>query len=226
MVALVLAAPASEMVGRMRRGAVALVLALGVVVSVLVSGCGGSSTASRLQSRLLSVADLPAGWSSVAVSTSSVKVTDTSCLAHLAKSPKGWSHQTAAFVEGKSIPNLGEVLATGAQVGQAWDRFAAALASCRSALLQLGNTKVQATVHRLAFPRLGRASSAYGWAVQRTPASVTTQGKRGGNRYGGSSPRAGRARTRSRRALKSARSPSMTDVPGRDLWWGRLSLLT
>ena len=144
--------------------AVALGLFLGVLVAVLVCGCGGSGTASRLRSRLLSVADLPAGWSFVAVSASPVKVTDTSCLAHLAKNAKGWSYQTAAFVEGKSIPNLGEVLATAARVGQVWDRFDTALASCRSAMLQLGNTKVQATVRRLAFPRLGRTSSAYGWA--------------------------------------------------------------
>jgi pimeloyl-ACP methyl ester carboxylesterase len=167
-VALVLAVPASEMMGPMRRDvrcrAVALVRFLGVLVAVLVSGCGGSSTASRLQSRLLSVADLPAGWSAVAVSASPAKVTNTPCLAHLAKSPKGWSYQTAGFVEGKSIPNLGEVLATGAQVERVWDRFDTALASCRSALLQFGNTKVEATVRRLALPRLGRTSSAYSWA--------------------------------------------------------------
>ncbi len=167
MVALISGCPAIEMMGPMRRDvrcrAVALGLFLGVL-AVLVCGCGASSIASRLQSRLLSAADLPAGWSSVAVSASPVKVTDTPCLAHLAKNPRGWSYQTAAFVERKSIPNLGEVLATGARVGQVWDRFDTYLANCRSALLQLGNTKVRATVRRLAFPRLGRTSSAYGWA--------------------------------------------------------------
>jgi pimeloyl-ACP methyl ester carboxylesterase len=137
---------------------------LGVSVAALVSGCGGSSTASRLQSRLLSVADLPAGWSAVAVSASPVKVSDTPCLEHLGKNPKGWSYQTAGFVEGKSIPNLGEVLATGARVEQMWTRFGGALANCRSAVLKLGNTTVEATVRRLAFPRLGRTSSAYAWA--------------------------------------------------------------
>ncbi len=166
--ALVRAVPASEMMGPMRRDvrcrAVALVLFLGVLVAVFVSGCGGSSTASRLQSRLLSLADLPAGWSGGAVSTSAAKVTDTPCLAHVAKNSRGWSYQTATFVEGKSIPSLGEVLATGAQVEQVWDRFGRALASCRSAALQFGHTKVEATVRRLAFPRLGRISSAYAWA--------------------------------------------------------------
>jgi pimeloyl-ACP methyl ester carboxylesterase len=144
--------------------AAALALFLGVLVAVLVSGCGGSSTASRLQSRLLSPADLPAGWSRVAASASPLKVTDTPCLSRAANNRKGWSYQTTAFVEGKSIPNLGEVLATGAQVERVWDRFATALARCRSALLQFGDTKVEATVRRLAVPRLGRTSSAYAWA--------------------------------------------------------------
>jgi pimeloyl-ACP methyl ester carboxylesterase len=116
-----------------------------------------------LQRRLLSAGDLPVGWSAVRVSASSAQVTDTPCLSRLAKNPRGWSYQATAFVEGKSIPNLGEVLATGARVGQVWDRFGTALAGCRAALLQLGKTKVQATVRRLAFPRLGQTSSAYAW---------------------------------------------------------------
>ncbi|MGO9971651.1 MAG: hypothetical protein ACLP01_02230 [Solirubrobacteraceae bacterium] len=144
--------------------AVALVLFLGALVAVLVSGCGASSIASRLQSRLLSVADLPSGWSAVAVSASPAKVSDTPCLEHLGEHGNGWSYQTAGFVEGKSIPDLGEVLATGARVEQVWDRFGRALASCRSAMLRLGNTTVEATVGPLAFPRLGRTSSAYAWA--------------------------------------------------------------
>ena len=140
-----------------------MALFLGGPVAALVSGCGESSTASRLQSRLLTAVDLPAGWSSVAVSASAAKVTDTPCLARLGKNPSGWSYQTAGFVEGKSIPNAGEVLATGPRVEQMWNRFGGALANCRSATLKLGNAKVEATVRRLAFPRLGRTSSAYAW---------------------------------------------------------------
>ena len=47
-------------VPRRARGAALIVLA---AMAVLTSGCGGSSEASALQGRLLSVADLPAGWS-------------------------------------------------------------------------------------------------------------------------------------------------------------------
>ena len=146
-----------------RRRTAALALFLVALTAVLLSGCGGSSTASQLRSRLLSVGDLPAGWSSVATSTSPVSVTNTPCLAGLAKNPKGWSDQAAGFVEGKSIPTLGEVLAAGAGVEQAWQQFDHALEGCRSATLVLGGTKVQATVHPLAFPRVGESSSAYAW---------------------------------------------------------------
>lgn len=141
-----------------------MTLFLFAVTAVAVSGCGGSSTAGQLRSRLLSVADLPAGWSSAATSAGAVKLTNTPCLSGLAKNPKGWSYQVAGFVEGKTIPNAGEVLATGPQVGLMWKRFGDALAGCRSATLVLGSTKVSATVRPLVFPRVGSSSSAYAWA--------------------------------------------------------------
>ena len=92
-------------------------------------------------------------------------MSDTPCLSHLLTNSKGLSFQTATFIEGKSIPNLDEVLATGAEVGQVWDRFEGVLANCRSAALQFGDTKVEAAIHQLTFPRLGHISSAYAWAV-------------------------------------------------------------
>ncbi len=145
--------------------AIALLLALLVSIAALVSGCGENSTAARLHGRLLAVGDLPAGWSAVATSSNTApQVANTPCLAGLGKHPNGWSYRTAAFVEGKSIPNLGEVLAAGPRVGQVWSRFERALAGCRSATLLLGVTRARATVRRLAFPTIGQRSSAYGWS--------------------------------------------------------------
>ena len=148
---------------KVRCRAVALTLVVLTAVGVLVSGCGESATVQRLRSRLLSAADLPAGWSSH--TTGNVKLANTPCLSDLAKRAKRWSYETAAFVEGESIPNLGEVLASGPGVDQAWTRFADALASCRSATLVLGSIKVKAIVRPLAFPRVGSSSSAYAWAL-------------------------------------------------------------
>jgi hypothetical protein len=149
---------------RLRHPGPALPTVLLALSAVLLSGCGGGGTAGRLHSRLLSVADLPAGWSSAATSGNAVKLTNTPCLSGLAKHPKGWTYQAAGFVEGKTIPNVGEVLATGAQAEHVWQRFGDDLSACRSATLVLGGTKVQATVHPLAFPQVGRSSSAYAWA--------------------------------------------------------------
>jgi len=131
--------------------------------AALTSGCGGNSTQSVLQARMLAVADLPAGWSAVPASPESVQ-TSAPCLSSLATNPKGWTYAAAAFVQGTSIPTLSEVLATGPQVRQGWQGLARALARCRTATLTIGGTKVTATVRPLPFPRVASTSSAYAWA--------------------------------------------------------------
>lgn len=139
-----------------------IALAAVVAAAVLVAGCGGGGSAT-LRDRLLTAADLPAGWSAAPKGGSAPKVVDAPCLSKLPANPMGWTYETAAFVQGKSLPNLGEVLATGAPVAQTWRRFDRALARCRTVTLELGSTKADATVHALAFPRIGRGSSAYAW---------------------------------------------------------------
>ena len=143
--------------------AAALTLFMLAPMAVLVSACGGSSTTARLRGRLLTSADLPAGWSSVAT-TGTPRLTSTPCLAGVAKNRTGWSYQTTAFVEGQSIPNLGEALATGAEVDRAWNSFDHELAGCHSATLVVGGTKATATIRRLAFPAIARTSAVYEWA--------------------------------------------------------------
>jgi hypothetical protein len=135
-----------------------------VLWAFLASGCGGSGAAARLRSRLLSVGDLPAGWAGAAAPGYATRLTSTPCLSGLANRSRGWTYRTAGFVEGKSIPNLGEALASGARVEQVWNGFDRALSACRSAALVLGGTRVKATVHRLTLASFGRSSSAYAWA--------------------------------------------------------------
>jgi len=122
-----------------RRASVAALIVL-AATAVLTSGCGGSSEAPTLQGRLLSVADLPAGWSAAPANPHSVQ-TNAPCLSGLPANPKGWTYATAGFVEGTSIPALGEVLATGPQAQQMWQNLARALARCRTATLTLPGWK-------------------------------------------------------------------------------------
>ena len=141
--------------------------AAAVLLSGLVSACGGRpSGAAALENRLLSARDLPSGWSAVPVNPKAVQ-TNAPCLASVGARPTGWTYADAAFVEGVSIPNLVEVLAIGAKVGERWQALARALAACRSATLTIGGTKAAAAVRPLPFPRLAStsSSSAYAWSL-------------------------------------------------------------
>ena len=143
----------------------ALVLTALAASVLLLSGCGGSSTAAELHHRLLAVGDLPAGWSAAPTSAgATIKLAHPSCLSGLSTSSKGF--ESVAFVQGSSIPNFGEVLGSGARAQQAWTRFGRALARCRTATLVFGTTKAEASIHPLSLPRVGRSSSAYAWTFR------------------------------------------------------------
>ena len=146
---------------RSRAGVVALLV---LAIAVVVSGCGGSSVETQLRGRLLSVKDLPAGWSVAAATKDGVKATTAPCLTGLPKSRSESAYQAASFVEGVSIPNLSETLASGTGVAKLWPRIESALGGCRSATLILAGTKVRATIHPLQLARLGRSSSASAWS--------------------------------------------------------------
>jgi pimeloyl-ACP methyl ester carboxylesterase len=134
-----------------------------------------------LRSRLLSVADLPYGWSVAPVTSAKGKVTTSACGAALvgvlspagavsgpglAKSPLGPTYGSASFVEGAGLPSLREALASGPQAEEAWERFGATLAGCRAATFVYEGTKVLATGSPLALVRLGLSSSAYAWTFR------------------------------------------------------------
>lgn len=153
-------------VSRRRPVAVAVItLAAGLLVAGLVSACGGgASLSATLQDRLLSVADLPSGWASVPVTTKSVQ-TSAPCLASLTAKKTSLTYTDHAFVEGVSIPNLSELLASGPGVRQRWQAVARALASCRSATITVDGKKALASVRPLVFPRVATTSSAYAWSL-------------------------------------------------------------
>ena len=131
--------------------------------ALLAAGCGGRSESAKLHDRLLSASDLPSSWTAVSADAAKTRLANTPCLSALPTQPGGRTYATAAFVEGTSIPNLGEVLASGAAMARAWTRLDRALARCRSATLVFGTTRARAAIRPLALPRLGRSSSAYAW---------------------------------------------------------------
>ena len=147
---------------RTRRVTAALAAAFLAVAALLTTACGGSGAANTPQSRLLSAADLPAGWSATPTASKAVQ-TSVPCLAGLSGTPKGDTDAAAAFVEGSSIPSLGEVLTTGPQAQQHWRSLGSALAACRTATITIAGEKSAVTIRPLSFPRVGSSSSAYAW---------------------------------------------------------------
>jgi pimeloyl-ACP methyl ester carboxylesterase len=144
-------------------------LAAGVALAATLlaaSGCGGRSSAAQLRHDLLSVSDLPAGWS--ALPTTGAKApaltTSGSCLTRASAVTNSWQHDVASFVQGSSIPTFVEVLATGPAIDRPWQRIAAAIATCRSATLDFAGTKVQSSVQPISFPAVGGSPSATAWS--------------------------------------------------------------
>lgn len=130
--------------------------------ALLTTGCGGSSAGNTAQSRLLSAADLPAGWSATPVSQKTVQ-TSAPCLSGLAANHQGYTYASAAFVQGTSIPSLGEVLATGPQAQRQWQSLNSALARCKTATITVAGEKAPAAIRPISFPRVGSGSTAYAW---------------------------------------------------------------
>ena len=130
--------------------------------ALLTTGCGGSSGGDTAQSRLLSAADLPAGWSAAPVRPKTVQ-TSAPCLSGLGPSQQGYTYASAAFVQGTSIPTLGEVLAAGPQAQRQWQRLNSALTRCRTATITVGGEKAPVTIRPISFPRVGNGSTAYAW---------------------------------------------------------------
>jgi pimeloyl-ACP methyl ester carboxylesterase len=151
--------------GAPRRGGFGLpgaACALGVAAALLAPASAATAqtatNATTLTSRLLSLADLPTGWSPVPRNTwETLQGTSSSCLSGLS----GSTLVSRAFVEGIAVPSLGEALLGGVQAKQEWQRFGAGLAGCRKATFVYKGTKEAGTVTPLAMPPLGRASAAY-----------------------------------------------------------------
>jgi pimeloyl-ACP methyl ester carboxylesterase len=145
-----------------RRAAMMVAPAILAAAALLTTGCGGSGAGNTAQSRLLSAADLPAGWSATPVSQKDVQ-TSAPCLSGLAANHQGYTYASAAFVQGTSIPTLGEVLATGPQAQRQWQSLDRALARCQTATITIAGEKAPVTIRPISFPQVGSGSTAYAW---------------------------------------------------------------
>jgi len=132
------------------------------ITALLTSGCGSAAPASALAGRLLSVADLPDGWSATPANDSGAQ-TNAPCLSGLPANTPGGTYASAGFVAGTSLPELGEALSAGPHAQQRWQSLNSALARCQTATITISGDKVTAAIRPLSFPQVGSVSSAYAW---------------------------------------------------------------
>ena len=67
-------------------------------------------------------------------------------------------------MQGSSVPTFGEAPPTGTQEAARWARLDQAMADCRAATIIVAGQKAPLAITTFAFPRVGKASSAYLWS--------------------------------------------------------------
>ena len=130
-----------------------------VGLSLTVSSTAAFATRPTLSSELLSVSQMPSGWS-IDVQTGGGSP---GCLANLFE-PKGTrqtSHATVNFVYNGKLPLVSEKLGTYTNAKTAYKKIVATLAGCKRVTGVSGSQKVTGTVAKLKVPSYGNASSAF-----------------------------------------------------------------
>lgn len=144
------------------------------------AGGGGTTTSTTsgvssatVKAHLLSLSDLPAGWSvnNTGTSTTTSGLASSQCLAGLAKPPKGEVEATASFEHG-NFPVLEELLASGPGADAAYTTVANALAACKSVTLSAQGKTLKGTIGQMSFPSVGTESVAYSLGFTITTVNV------------------------------------------------------
>jgi hypothetical protein len=128
---------------------------------ILVASPAGGLTKGQLRSKLLSLSDLPAGWTVATASSGGGSAVSGGCLAGVKKAPKSEEKVTASFVNGQ-FPQLNEALLTGRSATVAYNRLNRVLARCKHFTVSSDGQTLTATVGAMSLPTVGDESNAYG----------------------------------------------------------------
>jgi pimeloyl-ACP methyl ester carboxylesterase len=143
------------------RFSLALTIVVVVAVTLVLVLLAGQNTTS-INARLLSVSDLPAGWTAVSSPTTSPDFTKSGCLSGLSATSNS-SHTSASvsFTERSGLPAIGEYLAHGTSLGAEYSRAVKELDNCHSLTFTQNKYKIRATITRVALATVGNQSSTY-----------------------------------------------------------------
>jgi len=140
-------------------------MTLSVVLSLMLTPLpAGAATASQGKQKLLSVSDLPAGWSVQKGNSGGGSVSVLGgCFKGLSSRPRAVQGVTRAeigFVNGM-FPAAAETLEEGKTAAARYTSFVHTLSKCSTVSFTANGIKVSGTVGALTVPTIGNASAAY-----------------------------------------------------------------
>jgi len=133
--------------------------ALALLLSVEVVGVSAFASTPRLSVELLSVSQMPTGWS---IDNSSGG-NGVGCLTTILE-PKGikqTSYASVSLDDNGNTPLVSEKLATYSNAKTAYKKIIAALSGCKHVSGTSGGIKATGTVGQMSFPHFGNASAAF-----------------------------------------------------------------
>ena len=131
---------------------------LAVACALTITAPASGLTKAQLHSKLISLSNLPTGWS-VDNSSSSSSVSS-GCLASLKKPPGKGTKVTVSYANGQ-LPQLDELLASGPREVAAYNELNHVLARCKHFTASNDGQTETFTVGAMSFPQLGDQSAAY-----------------------------------------------------------------
>ena len=141
----------------MTRVGFTILVAATIGAGLLVTNTAGAAVSqAQLKARLISVSDLPTGWSV----NNGAHITNAGCLLPIFRDP----HLTLAkahFFMGGNVPELDEELATSRSPAKTFAANVKRLNACHSISVSNQGQTVNETVGQLSFPTVGTQSSAY-----------------------------------------------------------------
>ncbi len=152
----------------MRRLAALLACVLAAGASTAMGGAASArAPEATTKSKLLSLSNLPAGWTVNNTPVNRNGLSGSACLAGLTPGSKlGLTGAFVSFDVDGNPPLLGEELSTGKNIATQWRKVNARLATCKTLnFAGLGGTHNTGTIAPLPFPKVGSSSFAYAITV-------------------------------------------------------------
>lgn len=136
------------------------------IVGLGVAEPAGAITKAQLQSKALSLSNLPTGWNVDNSHSGGGGSVSGGCLTGIKKPPKKKGDVKAAVqYEDGQLPELDETLAAGPGIPADYGEINHIFRSCKHLTISESGKTIPVTIGAMSFPRLGNATRAYGATI-------------------------------------------------------------